>query len=546
MKKEIHLDEAGTLKNFLTEREKESITHLKISGSINSKDFDVLDDMCTSWGSYDDDDNYIMEENEPPFLKILDLGECEMIDCKKLPNFTYHSKLEEVILPKNLEYTGVEMENTFEDSVFLTTVVVPETLKVFASGTFISCEKLQNINFPENLEAIEGFAFSGCDMLTNISIPKNVSKIGGTAFGYCDSLEKFEVDEKNQHFTTIDGVLFNKEKTKLVAFPCGCKNKNYIVPAGVKIIGDGSFSGANIETIVFPQSLESIESMAFRGCEKLQSLIVPDSVTEIGEVAFEFCYNLKQLKLSNNLTVLREQTFGSCGMTEMEIPASVKIIENTALGWNKNLEKLILHDGLEEIFDFSLLFTYTTKLQEIQLPKTVKKINSGIFRKNTNLKNIEVDTENPYFCTIDGSLYSKDKKRLIAICPNTKKSFVVPNGVEIIEDYVFEGFNELEEIIFPETLKEIGYRCFENCKKLKELHLPASLGSIDFHAFDDCEKLQKVVIDAISPPEITNPPHKSWKFMGDAKNVILFVPNESVNKYRKANKWKDVERIKAI
>jgi hypothetical protein len=65
LNKEIHLAKAGTLKRNITEREKYSLTHLKISGFINSKDFDVLGDLCTSWGVFDEDDNYIMDEDPP-------------------------------------------------------------------------------------------------------------------------------------------------------------------------------------------------------------------------------------------------------------------------------------------------------------------------------------------------------------------------------------------------------------------------------------------------------------------------------------------------
>lgn len=299
-RKEIHLTEAGTLKKHITEKEKYSVTHLKISGYINNKDFDMLDDMCTSWGSFDDDDNYIMDENEPPFLKVLDLGESIIKGEPVLPDFTYYSKLEEIILPKNLENTGKEV---FCDSVFLTKVVLPDTLKEIGYRTFAVCEKLKNINLPEKLEYIADSAFSYCEKLKTIKIPANVNQITGSAFAHCDNLEKFELDKQNTYFSIVDGVLFNKDKTKIISFPCGSKNKKYIVPNGVKIIEYGSFSGSKIETITFPSSLTTIESMAFSGCHNLQILDIPDSVTEIGEFAFIYCDNIKKIRLPNKLKV---------------------------------------------------------------------------------------------------------------------------------------------------------------------------------------------------------------------------------------------------
>jgi len=542
-KKEIHLSKAGTLKQFITDQEKDDVTHLKISGYINSKDFDVLDYMCTSWGINDDDDNYIMYEDEPPFLKVLDLGNCIIKGRPVLGEFAYHSKLEEIILPKNLISTG-DCE-VFCDSVFLEKVIFPDTLKEIGYGTFTSCEKLQNVELPKNLERIGSIAFSGCENLKSIKIPENVTQIEDSAFAYCYNIEKFELDEQNSHFSIIDGVLFNRDKTKLVSFPCGSKNKNYIVPDGVKIIGDGSFRGSKIENVFLPSSLEKIEGWAFYGCDNLRMIDIPDSVTEIGDLAFVFCKSLIKVRLSKKLKRLKEQVFGSCNsLTEIEIPPSVKVIEKSALSGTKNLENLILHNGLIELND-DLKYT---KIKKLYIPKTVKKIESGLAilrRSKANRFEIEVDGKNPYFCTIDGSLYSKDKTRMIAVIPNQNKTFVVPTGVQMIERFVFAEL-DLEQVILPDSLTTIGHRCFENCKKLKEIRLPKSLTHLDFWAFEDCGKLEKLEILAAIPPEITDPYASNWKFLKDVKKVVLYVPNESLEKYKNTNGWEDIKHIEGV
>ena len=543
--KEIFLPKAGTLSKKITEQEKENVTHLKITGNINTKDFDVLDDMCTSCGSYDYDDNYKMDENAPPFLKVLDLGDCIMEGKAVLGGFTYHSKLEEVVLPKNLENTSDGRETTFESSVFLTKVVFPKTLKEIGYGTFMSCDKLNNVTLPHKLETISSFAFCGCESLKSIIIPANVSHIGSSAFQSCESLENFELDERNTHFTVVDGVLFSKDKTKLISFPCGNKSKNYIVPDGVRVICDGAFAGSKIENITFPVSLEVIDGWAFRGCYDLQALYIPDSVIEIGELAFEFCANIKKVRLSNNLKVLKRQVFGGCNnIKELEIPASVKKIEEAALGWTFGLKSLILCNGLEEINDDLRL----TNIKKLLIPKTVKKIESGLaFFVHSKLNRIEyeVDEENPYFCTIDGSLYSKDKTRLVAVFPIQKDKFVIPNGVQIIEQFVFKKFC-FEHIILPETLRTVGHRCFEDCKKMREITLPKSLKYLDFRAFENCINLERITVLATTPPVLIKPSANCWKFLGDAKKATLYVPKESLEIYKKTERWNDINRIKTI
>jgi hypothetical protein len=322
---------------------------------------------------------------------------------------------------------------------------LPETLKNFGSETFMNCEKLENINLPNTLERIGGLAFGGCDALKAFKIPANVSSVGMGAFAYCVNLAMLDIDESNSNFCVIDGVLFNKDKTKIISFPCGYKSRHYTVPDGVKVIGDTSFSGAKIETITFPLSLEIIEDSAFRDCSKMKIFDVPDTVMEIGHSAFEGCCNVNKIHLPNQLKILRFLSLAGCDkLKEFEMPASVKTVETGALTWTRNLEILVLHNGLEELND-SLQFS---NIRELYIPKTVRKIGSGLAilgSKRTKTQLI-VDEENPFFCAVDNSLYSRDETILIAACPNNRKIFVVPDGVRKIEALVFARL-DFEQII---------------------------------------------------------------------------------------------------
>ena len=541
LKKEIYLEKAGTLTDFITENEKMSVSHLKLSGLLNLKDFDVLDTMCTSRVDFDEDDNYTIIEDKSPFLKVLDLGDSILLDDFVLGGFTYYSKLDKIVLPKNMESTG--KMSVFKDSINLKTVVVPETLKEYGFGTFMNCEKLEEVNFPTTLERIGGLSFYGCSALKRIKIPANVSIIEGGAFAGCNNLETFEIDNRNTNFVVIDGVIYNHDKTKLVAFPCGYKDKHFLVPEGLKIIGDGSFLNSPITSINFPSSLEIIKDWAFSCCSNLQSLDIPNSVLEIGEMAFEDCSALNHVKLPNCLAILKRQTFSGCdSLKEIDIPESVKVIESASLGWSQGLENIILHDGLEVLN----ILTQSEVLKNIVIPKTVKEIASGIFRQCSSMNQIKIDNKNPYFCTIDGSLYSTDKKKLIAVPFNENKTIVLPDGVQIIEDIVFEGFDKLEQLVLPQTLKIIGHRAFDGCKGLKAIHFPKFVTSIDFRAFDHCDNLEIIEIEAETPPEITDPLSRRWKFVGYTKDVILYVPKNSLKEYKKAFGWKDIKNIEVL
>jgi hypothetical protein len=497
--------------------------------------------MCSSYGEYVGDsvadEEFVVDENEPPYLTVLDMGNCTMEGETTVPYFTYYSKLEEVILPHNITKIGYDIDPVFECSYKLKKVILPETLKEINSCSFANCN-LQEIILPERLEAIGGYAFNNNKNLKTVLIPKNLSYIDGSAFKDCN-VEKFELNENNPHLSIIDGVIFNKDKTKLIAFPSACKNEHYTVPFGTKIIGYSAFCDAKIKTITIPQSVECIEDFAFE-FSKIREIEIPDTVTELGEWAFGWCYLLEKIQLPNKITVLNKDIFCGCEkLKELDIPASVKIIEDDAICCAHNLKKLILHDGLEEIND-DLKFT---KIGKVYIPKTVKKILSGtpLLAKHYKIQ-FEVDVENPYLSSIDGSLYNKKKTILISAYRKNSKKFVVPDGVTKIADYVFMDA-QIEDIVLPESLTTLGHRCFDSCNHLKEIRLPKSLISMDFRAFDDCKKLERMEIYAEEPPKITNP---CWKFMNDSQTLSLYVPKGSVETYKAAKYWKDIKKINPL
>ncbi|MDR1722860.1 MAG: leucine-rich repeat domain-containing protein [Tannerella sp.] len=430
------------------------------------------------------------------------------------------------------------MDPVFEDSERLKKVIFPDTLKEISFSSFANCD-LQEITLPERLESIESYAFAGNKNLKAVKIPKNVSSLCGSSFGDTN-IEKFELDKDNPYFSEIDGVIFSKDKTKLIAFPSGSNVTSYIIPKNVKIIAYEAFCDSKVTNLVLPQTLESIESFAFESCYNLKSIEIPDCIKEMGSYVFRFCTALERVRLPNTITVLKESTFVGCSnLKELEIPASVKIIENGAVNGAHNLEKLTLHEGLEEIND-DLCYT---KIGKGFIPKTVRKILFGtpLFAHRYAFE-YEIDRDNPYLCSLDSSVYRKDGTVMIYACKGKTNSFEVPNGVEKIEDYVFL-WSKISKILLPESLKSIGHRCFDGCEELSEICLPASLVAMDFRAFDDCKNLEKMICLSTTPPEITNPSADCWKFMGDSKKLVLYVPKESLENYKTTKYWKDIKNI---
>ena len=173
----------------------------------------------------------------------------------------------------------------------ITTVIIPNSVIRIGVGAFQSCTNLTSIIIPEGVVEIDHIAFSFCENLTSVTISSSVITIGETVFSYCKNLETINVANNNPQYCSINGVLFSKKKDILKAFPMGRKG-SYTIPNGVKIIGCGAFSGSEgLTTIICPNSITTIETVAFSDC-KISSLTLPYSLETIELNAFCGCTNL--------------------------------------------------------------------------------------------------------------------------------------------------------------------------------------------------------------------------------------------------------------
>jgi len=159
----------------------------------------------------------------------------------------------------------------------LTEIELPEGLLEIKSWAFAFCENIEKIHFPESILGISSCVFTNCKKLTSVFIPKGLIDLCSDTFSDCSNLKEIIVDEENLEYSSLDGVLFNKEKTVLVEYPAGKKDKNYIVPDTVIGIESAAFIDCNkIITITLPGSLLDLLTCAFLGCDKLEKIIVQE------------------------------------------------------------------------------------------------------------------------------------------------------------------------------------------------------------------------------------------------------------------------------
>ena len=216
---------------------------------------------------------------------------------------------------------------------------------VVGDDAFSNCINLENIEIGETVSRIGYNAFGQCGKLTKIRLPQSLTDISGSAFDGCSRLVDINIDAKNKYYTSKNGVLYTKNKSKLVTFPRGIKGE-FEVPDFVKKIGENAFSGS----------------------EKLTKVILPEHVTTIGHGAFSNCKKLKSIKLPSSLKIIEAYTFFSCeNLTSVIIPDSVKEIEMGAFCNCTSLTKIRLSKYIKNIYVDD--FEGCVNLCKIEIPK---------------------------------------------------------------------------------------------------------------------------------------------------------------------------------
>ena len=221
--------------------------------------------------------------------------------------FTKNTRLETVYFPESVTTIG---PGAFEYCLNLKTISLPKSLVSIDYLAFRGCDKLSNVRLPSNLNSIGADAFMQCQSITEITIPTATVFIDYGAFGGCANLKAIHVEEGNTHFREEGGILYSYDMQTLVQYPNGKNEKNIVVRDGVRRLERAAvYENYVVETIEFPDTLNSIGIYAFKDCHLLSSLELPKSLSKVEEHAFSFCYNLQDVVVLNPATSFGADVF---------------------------------------------------------------------------------------------------------------------------------------------------------------------------------------------------------------------------------------------
>lgn len=427
--------------------------------------------------------------------------------------------LSEVILPSTIK--TIE-DWTFTRCTSLESIILPEGLTKIGYAAFRGCISLKDCSLPESLTSVGKFCFAGAGF-EEIHLNENLYDIGSYAFesdylqkvtvscrylkyALSDALgrspqlkqiyvastvknlnetlgavgsvnvEIFDVAQDNPYYCSIDGILFSKDKTRLVSFPCG-RSGSYTMPENVLSISDYAFSESKITAININEQLNNIGKYAFEYCYDLTELDLPDSVLTMGKGALYFCKSLEKLHLPASLTVIPEAACSMCQkLTQINIPESVEEIGNSAF-WNTGLNKdIYLGNSVKRIGDEAFAWT---EIRKVEITGSLEYLGQGALDIDSGKITICFYGEKPQF-----------SKRVFS-------SRIASQSTISIFYRENESWTEDDKNLFIGGVREdvlVKWIPLENGDHSDKIILPASLSRIESEAFSNLNQIVYIVI----------------------------------------------------
>ncbi len=265
----------------------------------------------------------------------------------------YNGSESKVVIPDKIDgkkVTGIG-DYAFESCTNLTSITIPDSVTNIGEYAFQSCSNLTSVTIPDSVTNIGQRAFLFCKSLKYITIPESVQDIGEYAFYGCKSLEKINAAAGNENYVSVNGILFSKDKTKIVCYPANKNDTSYSIPSSVKVVGSGAFRDcSHLKSITMPNSVTTMEHHAFSNCTSLTSISIPDGIKTIEMGTFDYCKSLTSVRIPDSVTEIGHSAFYCCdNLKSITIPRSVTEILSYALG-------LI---GLEDRIDGFKIYCYS-------------------------------------------------------------------------------------------------------------------------------------------------------------------------------------------
>ena len=392
--------------------------------------------------------------------------------------FSYWHNLVNITIPESVISIGI---TAFQNCSKLTSITVNQANKSYMSkeGVLFTKDGSELIVYPrskaetsykvpDGVTHIYYDAFSECKNITSIEIPNSVIVIDERALYSCLNLSEINVDEKNQSYSSENGVLFNKDKTKLLVYPRSKRDPSYSIPSSVISCKNAFCECSYLEEINIPGSVAELGNIPFFKCPKLAFIKVDGANENFSSDNYGTLYDKSKATLLQLPEGLTAETF--------YLPDTISKINagylgfgwTTALSYCNGVEKFIVSDN-NEFFssdsqgvlynkDKTELIKYPggSKAETYVLPVTVTSIDEGDVLSSKYLQRIEVAPGNELF-------YNDESNVLFAAYGDQNILVKIPNNIQ------------LRIYKIPESVTGLAQNSWSNLKNLKKIHIPTDL-----------------------------------------------------------------------
>jgi hypothetical protein len=512
-------------------------------------------------------------------------------------------------LPDAVEQIG---PNVFSGCSNLREIAIPNGIRTISDRLFSGCIHLKYISIPDSVVSIEKFAFNGCESLTDIALPDGTIELSSWVFDGCDHLERIIFSPDHPTYSSLKGVWYDKAKTTLIRCPNGFAGEIEI-PASVTNITPWALRGATklssvsvdaenpcyadvdgvlydkeltklihcpqalTGTIRIPATMVDIPYSAFSETHALQGISVDDAnpvfrsqggllyskdrtrlihcpqevqgtvylssaVSKIPQNAFVRCDALTNIvvdtlnfsfsSVDGLLYNQRKFTLIACpgGRTgSVSLPATAHHNIGKVLGPIKSLEEIYVDpendrywdiDGVLYSRDDKTLILCPSGKTRLHVSASVSKIDPAALSDCLALERIEVAPGNMNYYVVDGVLFNMDRTRLLK-CPASQKGhYVLPDSVSEICTGAFSGCTGLTEVTLSPQVETICSFAFKGCTGLKQINLPEDVETIEQASFAYCPKDVKFIFGGISRNMTSSDlfDHTAFRFYEPATN----------------------------
>lgn len=341
---------------------------------------------------------------------------------------------------------GVATKYTGNKSI----VVVPEGVTELAPCLFWDNQVIEEVILPGTLVNISGDTFYNSANLKKVTIPKSVKFMGNNPFAGCPNIV---VTNESPYFNLVDGVLYNKDFTRLIYYPISKKDDKYEIKEGCRILGKHSFYLCdNLHKVVIPSSIIKMENNPFSGCTKINLINKSD-------------YHIDD-------SVIYDKDYSSVIGCLNSIDTDCLVLKDV---------KRICRNS----------FWNCKGIRKIVLPETLESIGYNPF---VSCSNIEFETHSRNYVVYNNALYTADKSKLV--CYPAKYAIGdihLPDEVITLERGAFSGCDKMTNIHLH-NVSIISKNCFTNCNSLEKVYCSDLITYIGEWSFAHCSNLKELSV----------------------------------------------------